>query len=194
MLGKSTASNPRPLRRQVVRDVISCRPASSKVVIRNSVGEIARRSRGAAKSPGRGPGSSTRKIDNFLPSRLGPGIVFQKGRQARLGLLMGDLRLGLRVYGQGMDREWCRKPLKSLKTDSEKAPGSRSFRRRMDLANSVSLAQTRRLCRGVDRLLAPGRIEHLARRSGRAGSDSGRDVDRAIGESAERFDQTALCV
>jgi hypothetical protein len=26
------------------------------------------------------------KIDNFLPSRLGPGIVFQKGRQIRLAL------------------------------------------------------------------------------------------------------------
>jgi cobalamin biosynthesis protein CobD/CbiB len=26
------------------------------------------------------------KIDNFLPSRLGPGIVFQKGRQAGLAL------------------------------------------------------------------------------------------------------------
>jgi hypothetical protein len=107
LLRKSTASNPRPLRRQVVRGVVSCRPASSEVVIRNSLDGIARRSRGAVKSPGRGPGSSIGKIDNFLPSRLGPGIVFQKGRQARLGLLVGatcDWGFGLRAgNGSGMD-------------------------------------------------------------------------------------------
>src|SRR3984957_9827470 len=41
------------------------------------------------------------KIDNFLPSRPGRGIVFQKGPQARLALLTGDARPGPRPLGKG---------------------------------------------------------------------------------------------
>jgi hypothetical protein len=61
------------------------------------------------------------KIDNFLPSRLEPGIVFQKDRQTRLALHVRGARPGLRRCGQETTRKSRRKPLKSLKTDSEMA-------------------------------------------------------------------------
>jgi hypothetical protein len=41
--------------------------------------------------------------------------------QTRLALPMGGAQLGLRRSGLGMARKWRRKPLKSLKTDSEMA-------------------------------------------------------------------------
>jgi hypothetical protein len=46
-----------------------------------------------------------RKIDNFLPSRPGPAIVFQKGRQARLALSVRGARPGLLPLRTGDDSE-----------------------------------------------------------------------------------------
>ncbi len=63
--------------------------------MRDLVDEIARRSRRGRKRPVEGRDPRLRKIDNFLPSRLGHGSVFQKLRQARLAILMDDTRQGL---------------------------------------------------------------------------------------------------
>jgi hypothetical protein len=63
-------------------------------------------------------GAPDKKIDNFLPSRPGLDIVFQKADKPGCLFPMGSPRPGLGVKGQGMTREWRHKPLKSLKTDS----------------------------------------------------------------------------
>ena len=65
-------------------------------------------------------------------------------------------------------------------------------RDRLQSGRRPSLAQGRGLRRGVDRLLAPRRIEDLARRGDRAGGDAGGDIDRAARERAQRLDQAPL--
>src|SRR6202021_505161 len=52
----------------------------------------------------------------------------------------------------------------------------------------------RGLRRGVDRPFALRRIEHLAGRGDGPGGDAGGDIDRAIGECAERFNEAPLGV
>jgi hypothetical protein len=88
-------------------------------VRRDSVDEIARRSQGVANATSWQPGRLIRRIDNFLPSGLMLGIVFQKAGQAGLFLPEPPRDQGLRRKGPGMTREWRSKPLKSLKTDSD---------------------------------------------------------------------------
>jgi hypothetical protein len=61
------------------------------------------------------------KIDNFLPSRLEPGIIFQKDASPS-GALRARRATGASELGPGdVTRKWRRKPLRSLKTDSEMA-------------------------------------------------------------------------
>jgi hypothetical protein len=48
--------------------------------MRDSVDEVALGIRGAAKAPGQGGDARSGKIDNFLPSQLVAGTIFQKGR------------------------------------------------------------------------------------------------------------------
>jgi hypothetical protein len=66
----------------------------------------------------KGLAGAIRKIDNFLTSRLGVGIVFQKGATGPARALRGDVRADFGVQTHGTTREWRLKPLKSLKTDS----------------------------------------------------------------------------
>jgi hypothetical protein len=53
---------------------------SFKSLWRNSVCQVAQRSRGGGESPPSGAARPTKKIDNFLPRRLTSDIVFQKFR------------------------------------------------------------------------------------------------------------------
>jgi hypothetical protein len=60
-----------------------------------------------------------RKIDNFLPRRLGVCYCFsERPGKFWLALFMGDAQPGFGVKKRRTTREWRRKPLKSLKTDS----------------------------------------------------------------------------
>ena len=94
---------------------------SFKSLLRNSICEIARRSREATNAPRQARRARLRKIDNFLPSRRRTGIVFQKVDFARLTLPVGVTRPGLWRQKRKMARKWRRNWLKSLKTDSEMA-------------------------------------------------------------------------
>src|ERR1700693_1833901 len=84
-------------------------------LLRDSVDEIVRRSRGAANGPRQGQCAQLRKIDNFLPSRQDPVSFFRKSADVFHG------RPGLWHQDRKMARKWRRNRLKSLKTDSETA-------------------------------------------------------------------------
>jgi hypothetical protein len=94
-------------------------------VIRHSVDEIVRCSRGAAKAPSQGPGRSIKKNRQFLAKPAGAWYCFSERRSARLALLISDTEPGHRRLKQGTTRKWRRKPLKSRKMGSA-AAGSRA--------------------------------------------------------------------
>src|ERR1700733_11019510 len=108
--------------------------------MRGSVDEVARHLR-----PIGGPDARLKKIDNFLLSRLGCCIVFQKVQEARLTLPVGDARPRLRRQEQGTTRKWRHKPLKSLKTDSQMANYRLAIDGAIDQANPEFTLAARRL-------------------------------------------------
>jgi hypothetical protein len=90
----------------------------------------------AANAPS-SAGCSLRKIDNFLPSRPGLDIVFQKGQQAELALL-GRFATGTSALRAGNDSGMAPQAVKNAKNGL--GNGKRQLARlgkRIDQANAV---------------------------------------------------------